>query len=269
MNNSITIKTANIRYKGKDALDVTVKSGDKTFAPSWDIVMRFRDDKITEQQYLAAYNSMMKQSWKENKKRWIEVANRESVTLTCYCSRHGFCHRNRLAEMIAAVAVSLGRQVIIGGYITDDPDTTNKPISEFRGEFAFLSNFYPSPIQLGTVEFPTVEHAFQASKTYSLDEHMHISTLTTPAAARRYGRSIALRADWEDVKVDIMRTLLEKKFKLPHLREKLLATRDREISHDNSWRDTYWGTCNGSGKDMLGILLMKVREGIRAKEESK
>lgn len=113
----LVIKTAHVSCNAPDRLDVTVKSGDKTFAPSWDMVMRYKNNEIAAEEYLAAYNVMMQESWKKNKERWIEVASQDSVTLVCYCSRNSFCHRNRLAEMIAAVATKLGREVKLSGFV--------------------------------------------------------------------------------------------------------------------------------------------------------
>lgn len=134
-------------------------------------------------------------------------------------------------------------------------------IEKFDGEFAFLSNFFHSPITAEGLTFNTVEHAFQASKTHNREEKEKIAGLTTPGQAKRAGRKVQLRADWEIVKIAVMRCWLEKKFSThPDLAQKLKATGDAIIEEGNTWNDTFWGICNGKGKNNLGILLMSIRE---------
>ena len=136
-------------------------------------------------------------------------------------------------------------------------------IDKFNGEYAFLSNFYTSPIQHKGIVYPTVEHMFQAMKTLDETERIKIANAETPGSAKRMGRSVALRGDWEDVKIDIMRTALALKFTTPGLKEKLLATGDAELVEGNTWNDRFWGVCGGTGKNMLGTLLMELREDLR------
>ena len=62
---------------------------------------------------------------------------------------------------------------------------------------------------------------------------------------------------------------LNEKFKDPVLRAKLLATGDQELAEENTWGDMFWGTCNGQGKNRLGILLMHMRSMIREHEAMK
>lgn len=134
------------------------------------------------------------------------------------------------------------------------------PIDRFTGEHAFLSNFYSAPVEYEGVMYPTVEHAFQAQKTLDQDERLLIKAQMKPADAKRRGRDVALRADWEDVKDEIMGALVLDKFvRHPRLRERLLATGDRELIEGNTWGDTYWGVCGGEGKNQLGRILMRVR----------
>jgi N-glycosidase YbiA len=138
-------------------------------------------------------------------------------------------------------------------------------ISGFIGEYRFLSNFYGSPIEFEGIQFRTVEHAFQAAKTNRVGERFRITTLPTPAQAKKVGRTLHLRSDWEVVKQDVMLGLLRHKFKRGTLlAEKLVATGDEELVEDNHWGDTYWGVCSGRGENHLGRLLMQVREELRA-----
>ena len=141
-------------------------------------------------------------------------------------------------------------------------------IDKFEGEYAFLSNFYPSPIEVWIDEevhlmAPTAEHVFQYLKTPSEEEGIDILMAQTPGQAKRLGRKCFLRKDWEEVKDHAMLSVLRAKFANPELKEKLIATGDAELVEGNHWNDTYWGVCNGIGKNMLGKLLMQVREEIK------
>lgn len=143
---------------------------------------------------------------------------------------------------------------------------TNR-IGSFQGEYRFLSNFYPAKLFLDGEIYPTLEHAFQASKTTDPLERMVIQAMETPGMARAAGRSVVvmrhLRPDWDKVRVDVMHELLFQKFLDPDLRGKLLGTGDAELVEGNTWNDTFWGVCGGVGENMLGILLMVVREDLK------
>lgn len=133
----------------------------------------------------------------------------------------------------------------------------------FRGEYHFLSNFSPSIINYHGKTYTCVESAFQAQK--SLDDEIQRQfaaggPFSQPLNAKRAGKTILLRQDWEDVKDSIMLDLLRLKFSNPGLKAKLLATGDQKIIEENAWNDTYWGVCRGMGQNRLGVLLMQVRE---------
>lgn len=141
-------------------------------------------------------------------------------------------------------------------------------INKFDGEYAFLSNYYNSPITYKGYICPTVEHAFHAAKTDNEKEVLAIVNATTPGRSKRLGRQCTLRPDWENVKDDVMRTLLCKKFAIPELRDKLLATGDATLIEGTTWHDNYWGVCScekcgGRGKNRLGELLMEIRKELR------
>lgn len=149
-------------------------------------------------------------------------------------------------------------------------------INSFVNKNEFLSNFYPSQINYEGITFPTVEHAFQAMKTLNLEQRIAIANASTPGVAKRMGRQVTLRADWENVKDEIMYQCLKLKFADKDLEEALLETFDEYLEEGNSWHDNYWGNChcekckNIHGKNRLGTLLMKVRDEIRtAKEHTK
>ena len=136
-------------------------------------------------------------------------------------------------------------------------------IDRFDGEYAFLSNYSASPFRIDYVLFPTMEHYFQANKADNQNDYLHIAYAPTPVEAKRLGRKIQLRSDWEEIKDKVMLTGLRKKFANPELRNLLLATGDEELIEGNYWGDTYWGVCNGVGQNKLGKLLMQVREEIK------
>lgn len=145
-------------------------------------------------------------------------------------------------------------------------------IMEFDGKFAFLSNFYNSPIEFEGIKYPTVEHFFQAQKTLNIEERLAIASAATPGQAKRMGRKVSLRPDWESIKIDIMRIGLELKFKDTKLRMELLNTGSMPLIEGNHWHDNIWGKCscdkckNIIGKNILGKLLMDLRERIHSDE---
>ena len=135
-----------------------------------------------------------------------------------------------------------------------------KKIESFRNEHFFLSNFYPVIIWNAGIRYPSAEHAFQAAKTLDFEMRRKIAATLKPGQAKRMGRSVVLREDWDSVKLDVMRRILELKFSVPSLKAKLLATGDAHIVEGNTWNDRFWGVCNGVGANHLGKLLMALRD---------
>lgn len=134
----------------------------------------------------------------------------------------------------------------------------HKGIRGFFGEYRYMSNFHLSPVVFDGVTYPCVENAFQAAKTFDLEQRKPFVTLE-PGQAKRAGRKVQLREDWEQVKDSVMEDLVRQKFSQKELKDKLLATGDTYLEETNWWKDTYWGVCNGIGKNTLGKILMKVR----------
>lgn len=133
-------------------------------------------------------------------------------------------------------------------------------ITSFSGEYRFLSNFWPSVVTDEEYRYPTVEHAYQAAKTTSASHRRDIAWAPTAGVAKRLGRRVPIRPDWEDVKIDVMRGLLRQKFAEPTLRAKLLATGTALLVEGNTWGDRFWGQCPvGVGENWLGRLLMEIR----------
>lgn len=136
-------------------------------------------------------------------------------------------------------------------------------IERFEGDHAFLSNFFPCDVDYLGVQWPSAEHAYQASKATPEDSHRVkdlILDTWNPGAVKAFGKKIKLRPDWELIKLTVMLRILRAKFS-PRgaLAERLAATEGIELVEGNTWGDTYWGECRGKGENNLGKLLMQVR----------
>lgn len=137
-------------------------------------------------------------------------------------------------------------------------------ISEFDGQYRFLSNFFMQDFEYEGRVWKSVEHAFQAYKFYPDVARMEeVANCATPGKAKRMGRLPGIRADWNQVRVQVMTDLVRIKFSVPYLRERLLETGDEELIEGNSWGDTFWGMCQGVGENHLGRILMQIRAEIR------
>ena len=143
--------------------------------------------------------------------------------------------------------------------------TTISTIDSFRGKYYFLSNFFPAEVTYSGLTYQNNEAAFQAQKTYSKEERIEFTTLE-PRDAKRRGRRVRLRKDWEQVKDRIMEEIVRAKFSQnEELKEQLLATGDAQLVEGNRWNDHYWGVDirSGVGENHLGKILMKVRSELR------
>ena len=135
------------------------------------------------------------------------------------------------------------------------------PITSFSGQYAFLSNFYPSPIYYNGLHYPTVEHAYQSMKTEDHGLRVGIAALLTPGEAKKVGRKLKYRDNWEAIKMNIMRACIYDKFTQNRdLAQKLLDTGDSYLTEGNWWGDTFWGVCGGVGRNELGKQLMEMRD---------
>ena len=143
------------------------------------------------------------------------------------------------------------------------------PIDRFIGEYRFLSSFYPVIISFEELLYPSIEHAYQASKTLEIAARKVIAALHKPGKAKKEGQRLTLRYDWENVKIPIMENLIRQKFSNHNagLRRQLISTGDAELIEGNTWNDTFWGICQGEGTNHLGRLLMQVREEVQENEQ--
>ncbi len=137
-------------------------------------------------------------------------------------------------------------------------------ISSFRGKYGFLSNMTTAVFEWDGRTYRNSEAAFQSAKSLDPKERDSFSELTG-VVAKRAGRKVQLRSDWEAVKVAIMEDVVREKFlQNPDLLKKLLDTGDAELVESNNWHDTFWGVdqATGEGENHLGRILMKLRADI-------
>lgn len=134
--------------------------------------------------------------------------------------------------------------------------------------YGYLNNFDTHPIYVFDRKWDSVEHAYQAQKTFNSEEYDAIWKAKTPRIARDLGQVVTMRSDWNDIKYSVMKECVLAKFtQHSHLQEQLLATGD-EVLIEDSPIDWYWGCgADGTGKNKLGMILMEVRKEIRDGKE--
>ena len=146
--------------------------------------------------------------------------------------------------------------------------TDERVVKFYRQGDAFgeFSNFAAFPVRLKGVDWPTTEHYFQAQKFPGTKHEEEVRRADSPTTAARIGRdrSRPIRPDWEAVKDDVMREAVRAKFRQhPSLRSLLLSTGQAYLI-EHTRNDAYWGDGgDGTGKNMLGRILMEVREELR------
>ena len=131
------------------------------------------------------------------------------------------------------------------------------------GEF---SNFYRFPIIVDDVLWPTSEHYYQAHKYTDPEIMEKVRAAPTPMAAALLGRdpNIPKRADWDTYKDIAMEVAVRAKFSQNQYLQLLLLSTNEAVIHEHTKNDCYWGDCgDGTGKDKLGILLMKIRSELK------
>ena len=132
-----------------------------------------------------------------------------------------------------------------------------------RTAYSEFSNFSKHGFMLRDKYWPTVEHFFQAQKFPGHPFEEKIRTASSPTQAKKMGqmRSLPLPKNWEQIKDGIMRSAVLAKFRAhDDLKKLLLETNDEELV-ENAPSDYYWGCGqDGSGKNMLGKILMETRK---------
>lgn len=125
---------------------------------------------------------------------------------------------------------------------------------------SFLSNFHEKSFSYKEKIWPTSEHAYQAMKSRYEEVQEWIRNSHTPGIAKKRGKQIDIRRDWDFIKLEVMEEILQYKFQDYELRQKLLDTKPYQLIEYTTWNDTYWGTNTELyGQNHLGILLTKLR----------
>ena len=145
-------------------------------------------------------------------------------------------------------------------------------IDDFRDMNFWLSNFRRKALTVDGIMYPSAEHAFHAQKTHDLALRQKIADASTPMAAKRLGRNLVLRSDWETVKREVMANVIAAKFDDVFLRLFLDQTNDALLIEGNRHCDNVWGSCvcpkhkAWAGKNWLGKTLMAERARRRGDE---
>lgn len=134
----------------------------------------------------------------------------------------------------------------------------------FFKEHRFLSNFHVCDILYEGKWYHSTEAAYQAAKSLDNTVREKFQEITAPSESRKEGKKIAIRSDWEQVKDQVMYDVnLYKYTQYPELKKLLLETADKHLEEANWWKDVYWGTYNGEGKNQLGKTLMAIRKALK------
>ena len=157
-------------------------------------------------------------------------------------------------NIVGTPSYFLGRPKECSNY---DSSLDNK-IAGFFDNYRFLSNFYGVLIEYEGRVYPSVEHAYQAAKSTNGTVRELISMMKTPAEAKKAGK-VLYRPDWKEINLGIMEELVRQKFQRYPLKDWLIATGDMYLEETNTWKDKFWGVCNGTGENHLGKILMKIR----------
>jgi len=139
-------------------------------------------------------------------------------------------------------------------------------ITSFKNEHRWLSNMAACEIIYGDLVFKSTEAFYQAMKTLDADERIKFQGYDGQTS-KREGRKLILRDDWHQIKDEVMKFALKKKFSQEPFKSLLINTGDAEIIEGNYWHDNYWGSCTCSkcgnnGLNTLGKMIMDIRANL-------
>lgn len=134
-------------------------------------------------------------------------------------------------------------------------------ITQFRGEFSWLSNFYPVQIEYEGLTYPSVEHAYQAGKLINIEDRKLFLIMSAGQAKRNWKKYKTYNLT-EEFRLNLMYQLLSIKFNQEPFKSLLIATNNCNIIEGNYWGDKFFGYClkTNQGKNHLGKLIMNIRE---------
>lgn len=134
---------------------------------------------------------------------------------------------------------------------------------EYSGKWIFnwFSNLVSVPILVDGEDWPSVENYYQAQKTMDSYTRFGFKRMA-PSQAKRAGRNLVIRPDWENIKYEVMKTALRAKFSDPMWGRRLLDTGDEILIEWNNWGDKVWGVSikDNKGHNLLGKALMEIRD---------
>jgi len=161
----------------------------------------------------------------------------------------------------------LERRLIIDGVVYDwtNHRFLDQDIIGFFNIHRWLSNFWNQEVNFGNIKFPNAEAAYQAAKSEDKEVWKQFSKLQTGQEAKKLGRTIKMRSDWETIKLNVMKQVVHQKFQNHWLRLALLSTEHHHLEEANTWGDIFWGTVNREGQNHLGKILMAERTKLQAK----
>lgn len=137
----------------------------------------------------------------------------------------------------------------------------------FFGRNAWLGNSYPAAFRIDGLTWKSVDHYVFAKRAIKESDRDAVREAETPIKARTVSKTMRWRPDWKEADVENVKAAVEAKFfQNVELGRKLIYTRDIELVHENRWGDKLWGVCEGEGENLLGKLLMEIREKLMESE---
>ena len=276
--------TAQYRYTGPYRLDVTVKGQDpfgKLFAPTWDMVNLSKKqpwNDVTKRIYVEKYHELILNVINKNPEAWKKLIAMPYVVLVCFCPAGEFCHRHLLMHYLTQYGA------VCHGEITDFSrwSKERKVINDFKGQYAWLSNFAPCKFTHEDIEYDSTETFYQAMK-FGPDDMLKIKVdnkfievnareyvAKLPAGkAKRMGKKAKLPWNWDTLRVDVMELALNYKYSQPYYVSLLRRTDDALLIEGNYWHDNFWGDCSCpkcehiKGANTLGQLTMRKRDALQ------
>lgn len=225
-------------------------------SPSPELFKRAKYEGLEYSEYFQMYTDQMPDMKEDIEKIVNFVKSGRDVVLLCYEKEPEFCHRKILAEHI--------RDNYYGIFYTEKKPNT---VHTFHNKYRFLSNFYPVSIKYKGFTYPSVENAYQASKTDNEDDKIKFISIPSNKA-KGLGRKIKMKDSFESEKRLIMKELIEIKFQDKKLRRDILKTGTMELIEGNIWHDNFYGSCqcikckDKEGRNVLGRTIMEVRSAI-------
>lgn len=137
-------------------------------------------------------------------------------------------------------------------------------VTQFKGDYRWLSNFAPCKIILEGVEYQSVEHAYMSAKSSDLDWKLFCRETEKAGDVKRASKNITLIPNWDNLKINVMKVCLEQKFSVDPYRSKLITTGSIQLIEGNTWNDKFWGVSltDNQGQNNLGKLIMDIRDSL-------